>query len=80
MQQYGIDLVESSMHWYKFQALFNGLRECKFTDVVGYRLYEVKGKETAYDKQMLKMRKAWEILPELTEEDKKRIDDFNKLF
>jgi len=80
MQQYGIDLVDSSMHWYKFQALFNGLRECKFTDVVGYRLYEVKGKETAYDKQMLKMRKAWEILPELTEEDKKRIDDFNKLF
>lgn len=80
MQEYGIDLVESCMHWYKFMALFNGLKESKFVDVIGYRMFEVQGKESDYDRQMLKMRRAWEIIPELPEEIKKEMDEFDKLF
>lgn len=80
--QYGIDLADKniSLHFYKFMALFDGLRECKFSDVVGYRLYQVKGKLTDYDNQMLKLRDAWRIYPKLSKEIQEEMNDFNSLF
>lgn len=70
MERYGIDLVESEMHWYKFQALFKGLRDTKLNEIIGYRLWEnTSGKRDAYTRQMEKMRAAWELPPENGEED-----------
>lgn len=70
MEQYGIDLVESDMHWYKFQALFKGLHDTKLNEIIGYRLWEsTGGKRDAYTRQMEKLKAAWEIPQEADEED-----------
>lgn len=41
LEQYHIDLSETSMHWWKFRALFNGLHDCKMTEIMGYRGAEI---------------------------------------
>lgn len=70
MENYGIDLVESDMHWYKFLALFKGLHDTKLSEIIGYRLYEPpSGKPNEYTKQMLKLKSAWELPTESDEED-----------
>ncbi len=49
MQQYGIDLCESNIHWWKFRALVNGLAEdTNFSKVIQFRgveLSEIKDKD-----------------------------------
>ncbi len=63
-EQYGIDLVEADMHWYKFQALFKGLHDTKLNEIIGYRLFTPpKGKKSDYDRNMEKLKKAW-MLPQ----------------
>ena len=37
LQQYNIDLAYSEMHWWKYQALFRGLRDTKFNDIMSWR-------------------------------------------
>lgn len=70
MERYGIDLVESDMHWYKFQALFKGLHGTKLNEIIGYRLWEnTSGKRDAYTCQMEKLKTAWELPQESDEED-----------
>ncbi len=70
MERYGIDLVESEMHWYKFQALFKGLHDTKLNEIIGYRLWEnTSGKRDAYTRQMEKLKTAWELPQESDEED-----------
>lgn len=42
MEQYGIDLTEEDMHWWKFRALFRSLNEStKFVKIMGYRSIEI---------------------------------------
>lgn len=44
LEQYGIDLVEIPyLHWWKFSALFKGLHDCKFTEIVGCRSTDIDG-------------------------------------
>ena len=49
MQQYGINLLRTNMHWWEFKALLNGLNDdTKFVQVVGYRtadLSKIKDKK-----------------------------------
>lgn len=69
MEQYGIDLIESDMHYYKFQSLFKGLHNTKLNEIIGYRLWEnTSGKRDAYTRQMENLRSAWK-LPEENEDD-----------
>lgn len=77
--QYGIDLVDvEELHWHKFLALLNGLNdEQKLSQVITYRCYE----KPSGDKDIYEILKsAWEIEPPLTEERKKELEEFNKLF
>ena len=70
MERYGIDLVESEMHWYKFQALLRGLHDTKLNEIIGYRSYEnTSGKQDGYTRQMIKMREMWELPQESDESD-----------
>lgn len=70
MEQYGIDLVESGLHWHKFLALFKGLHETKLNEIIGYRLWEnTSGKRDAYTRQMERLKTAWELPQESDEED-----------
>lgn len=49
LQQYGINLLRTNMHWWEFKALLNGLTDkTKFVQVVGYRtadLSKIKDKK-----------------------------------
>lgn len=70
MERYGIDLVESDMHWYKFQALLKGLHDTKLNEIISYRLWEnTSGKHDAYTRLMEKLKTAWELPQESDEED-----------
>lgn len=76
MELYGIDLIESDMHWYKFLALFKGLHGTKLNEIIGYRLYEnTSGKRDAYTRQMEKLRRAWE-LPQPEDEHDEALEAF----
>lgn len=80
LEQYGINLVTSKMHWYKFQALFRGLHDTKLNEIIGYRLYEnTGGKRDSYTRHMEELRRAWELPLEADEEDEDLIDFENKL-
>lgn len=79
---YNIDLLDANLHlhWYKFSALLDGLKETKLNDVMGFRSYTPKstdGKE--YKAQMLKLREMWHIEAPLTEEEKEEVAKFEKL-
>lgn len=42
LERYGIDLIDIPyLHWWKFRALFRGLHDCKFTEIVGIRATEI---------------------------------------
>ena len=41
LQQYRIDLSETDMHWWKYQALFRSLRDTRFTDIAGWRSADI---------------------------------------
>ena len=80
-QQYKIDLFDEKLrlHWHKFLALMDGIRETKLTDVIGYRSYVKSSKK--YEQTMAELQHSWEITTEmtLTDEEKKAIEDFDKL-
>ena len=79
MQQYGIDLIETDMHWHKFLALMQGIgSDTKLGEVIGYRSYEKSDKK--YEDQMTLLRRMWEIEPPLTAEQQEDIDELNNLF
>lgn len=40
-QQYAIDLTDTKMHWWKYRALFKGLRDTKFNDITGWRSSDI---------------------------------------
>lgn len=77
LQQYGIDLVDASLHWHKFLALFHGLRETKLTDVMGYRGWKrPSGNMGEYDREMEKLKAAWELEYEMTDEETRKVKKF----
>jgi len=79
MQQYGIDLIDTDMHWYKFIALMRGITDdTKLGKIIGYRTYEKSEKK--YEEQMEELRRMWEIIPPLSDEEQADIDELNNLF
>ena len=80
-EKYKIDLCDESLHlhWYKFQALLNGLTGTKLNDVMSYRAFKPKGKTDDYQKEMLRLKKAWRIEEQLTEKEKLMVDEFEKV-
>ncbi|MDD5789210.1 MAG: Gp15 family bacteriophage protein [Spirochaetia bacterium] len=78
-QQYRIDLCDDKLrlHWYKFMALFNGLKDTKFDDIVGWRFF-VPGEKHDAEKEKLKLRQKWEIKHTLTKKEKETIENFRK--
>lgn len=73
--QYGIDLLDADLHWHQFRALLNGLNHnAKLHEIMGYRCY------SGTDKEYIKLKNAWELPMELTEEDKKKKEEFDDYF
>ncbi len=80
LQQYNLDLVDSTLHWWKFRALLDSLsEETQFVKVVQYRsvnLSKIKDKEQR--KFYRKMKELYR-LPDNRSEAKKE-EDFNRSF
>ena len=71
MQAYGIDLIEEQgkLHWYKFNALLNGMPEgTRFSQVVGVRAWKKPSKSDTHEKVMYKLQQEL-ALPTKGEED-----------
>jgi hypothetical protein len=60
LQQYGIDLETSDMHWHKFLSLFNGLTGTKLNDIMSARFYTKPVKNDKKD-GMEEMKNAWKL-------------------
>ncbi len=62
MSQYGIDLTETNMHWWKFKALLACLGEdCKFSKIVAFRTMDTsviqdKAQKRFYEKMKKQFR------------------------
>lgn len=68
MQAYGIDLIEASMHWHKFKALFASLPdESKMARIIGYRAHKRSSKTP--EETMEGLRRAWALPEEEVSDD-----------
>lgn len=78
MSQYGIDLLEvEELHWYKFLALFKGLKDDEIIcRIMYYRGYE---KHDGKEDRSQKLKEMWRI-ERLTPEEQAEIDKFSNMF
>ena len=78
MSQYGIDLIDiEELHWYKFLALFKGLKDDEIiSKIMAYRGYEERdNKKDPY----LDLKESWRI-EYISPEEQAKIDEFNNMF
>jgi len=80
LEQYGIDLNETNMHWWKFRALFNGLNEnVLFSKIMSYRSVNLDSiKDEEQKKYYKKMKKVY-ALPDNRSKEEKEEDFANAL-
>lgn len=72
LAEFGIDLVESGMHWWKFKALLACLSgECRFSQIVGYRTADLSQiKDEARRSFYRKMKQRFRLLDNRTDDEK----------
>lgn len=72
LEQYGIDLTEVKMHWWKFKALFESLSpDMMFVKIMGWRSAIIDGKIPPAEKKRLRELKEYYALPvQRTDDDK----------
>lgn len=64
--RYHIDLAKEEMHWFKFLALLSDLRDCSFTDVMGYRGADLSQYEGKEKEMRAELKKQYRIHPPLS--------------
>lgn len=79
MQQYHIDLMQCEMHWHKYQALFNALKNTMLNDIMGFRSYNPNDK-TTYEQSKKELKEMWKLPQTLSKEDQEILDKFNSKF
>ena len=75
LDQYGVDLNEIDyLHWFKFKAMFEGLKgDNKICEIMGYRSVHVgKIKDKEEKKRYKKLQREWALPDDRTEEEKER--------
>lgn len=72
LDQYGVDLQEVSMHWWKFRAMFRGLKEDnEIVKIMGYRAMEIDNKLSKEQQRFYKqMQERYKIPLAKSEQDK----------
>lgn len=77
---YGIDITEMNMHWHKFLALCNNIIGEK--TLWGYaksmRGYRKPSKNDTMEKINARQKELWSFPVKYTEEEQKKIDEFNE--
>ena len=79
MQNYGIDLLETRLHWHKFSALLKGLSGTMLNEIMGYRAY-TGSKQEKPEPQYRKVKYAWTPIPEETVEEREAEEDLKQYF
>ena len=75
MQAYGIDLIDSDMHWHKFSALLNALPgDTVMAQIMGFRGY------SGSDKEINKNKARWALPLKISDEERAAMEEFNALF
>ena len=78
--QYNIDLNTENLHWWKFKALFKGLRENnKIVEIMGYRAMDLTKIKDKDEKERYKKLKKIYALPDMRTQEEKEAD-FGKAF
>ena len=78
LEVYGLDLTAVEyLHWWKFKALFRGLHDCKFTDIMCYRAEDLD-EAPDYRKRFLRDMKKLYALPRSLSEQQK-IEELKRL-
>lgn len=85
LDQYGIDLQDiEHLHWWKFRALFKGLKEDNLiVKIMGYRAIKIDDNMTDSEKKFYRrMKKIYALPDNRTQEEKERdfIDAISCLF
>lgn len=81
LDQYGVDLNDIEyLHWFKFKAMFEGLKnDNKICEVMGYRAIDInKIKNKDEKNKYKKLQREWALPDDRTEEEKER--DFAEAF
>lgn len=73
LERYRIDLNVDDLHWWRFRALFNGLHDTRFTEIIQIRGY--KGK----DSNALKLKQQHALKPK-TKKETTALKKFNDIF
>ena len=79
LEQYGIDLTISYLHWFKFQALLSSLRDCKFTDVMAIRSKTIDKDMSDQEKKYYREMKAIYAISDRRTQEEKEADFANDL-
>jgi len=74
LQQYGVDLQDEEIHWWKFRAMFKSLRDdTEFVKIMGYRSIQINNSMTKSQKEFYQKMKTLHALPApRSESDKDR--------
>lgn len=68
-EQYGIDIIDTPLHWHKFLALLHGLHDTELNRIIEIRLFTPDGTNNDYNKRMQRKKEAWALpQPEQTDE------------
>ena len=76
LEQYGIDLIDARLHWYKFLALLHGLHDTELNRIIAARLWKPNGKNSEYEKNQKKQYEAWRLPQPEDNEPDEALDDF----
>lgn len=78
LDQYGVDLQESYMHWWKFRAMFKSLNEDnEFVKIMGYRAMKITNTMSKEQQEFYRKMKKLHEIPRSKKENKK-IEDIEK--
>lgn len=73
--QYGIDLQDEDLHWWKFKALFLGLNEeCKISKIMSYRATLVTSEMSKSEQKFYRKMQSLYALPDTRTEEEKEAD------
>lgn len=77
LQQYNINLQTDKLHWWEFQALFEGLAECKLIEVMNIRGIKITNDMNPSEKSYYRRMKEIYTLPDnrTTEEIEQDFND-----
>lgn len=78
LEQYGVDLYETELHWWKFKAMFSAFNDkVKFSEIIGYRTVKIDSKMSKSQKEFYKKMKKVYALPKSNME-KQRVQDIRE--